>query len=112
MNGCVHLLCFVVVAFSACLQMNPSPTKKKTPTKKSDKRMKIDHNLFRFVHHFERYRDSFIRGTIIQERFVNLGNLKDTFIPGCFEGKEWDKLLSDLPAAVCEPLIRDSMQML
>ena len=62
--------------------MNPSPTKKKTLAKKSDKRMKIDRNLFSFVHHFERYRDSFIKGTIIQERFVDLGNLKDAFIPG------------------------------
>ena len=86
--------------------MNPSPTKKKTPAKKSDKMMKMDHNLFRSVHHFERYRDSFMRGTIIQERFVDLGNLKDTFIPSCFEGRGWDKLLSDLPA-VCEPLIRE-----
>ena len=86
--------------------MNLSPTKKKTPAKKSDKMMKMDHNLFRFVHHFERYRDSFMKGTIIQERFVDLGALKDTFIPGCFEGRRWDKLLSDLPV-VCEPLIRE-----
>ena len=85
--------------------MNPSLTKKKTPAKKSDKRMKMDHNLFRSVHHFERYRDSFMKGTIIQERFVDLGDLKDTFILGCFESRGWDKLLSDLPA-ICEPLIR------
>ena len=32
--------------------------------------------------------------------------MKDTFIPSCFEGRGWDKLLSDLPA-VCEPLIRE-----
>ena len=94
------------MAFSACLQMTPSPTKKKTPAKKSDKMMKMDHNLFRSIQHFERYKDSFMKGTIIQERFVDLGNLKDTFIPGCFEGRGWDKLLSDLPA-VCEPLIRE-----
>ena len=94
------------MAFSACLQMNPSPTKKKTLAKKSDKRMKMDRNLFRSVHHFERYRDSFVRGTIIQERFVDLGDLEDTFIPGCFEGRGWDKLLSDLPV-VCKPLIRE-----
>ena len=86
--------------------MTPSPKKKKTPTKKSDKMLKMDHNLFRSVQHFERYRDSFMKGTIIQERFVDLGNLKDTFIPGCFEGRGWDKLLSDLPA-ICEPLIRE-----
>ena len=88
MKGCVHLLCFVVVAFSACLQMTSSPTKKKTPAKKSDKRLKMDHNLFRSVQHFERYRDSFLRGTIIQERFVDLGDLKDTFIPGCFGAED------------------------
>ena len=86
--------------------MAPSPTKKKTPAKKADKRLKMDHNLFRSVQHFERYRGSFLRGTIIQERFVDLGDLKDTFIPGCFEGRGWDKLLSDLPA-ICEPLIRE-----
>ena len=68
--------------------------------------MKIDHNLFWSVHHFERYRDSFMRGTIIHERFVDLGDLKDTFIPSCFEGRGWDKLLSDLPA-ICDPLIRE-----
>ena len=66
------------MAFSACLQMA--------------------HNLFRFVQHFERYRDSFLRGTIIQERFADLGDLKDTFILVCFEGRGWDKLLCDLPA--------------
>ena len=68
--------------------MNLSPIKTKTPAKKSGKKMKMDHNLFRSVHHFGRYRDSFMRGTIIQDRFVDLGDLKDTFIPGCFEGLE------------------------
>ena len=83
-----HLLCFALVVNSfACLQMAPSPTKKKTPAKKTDKRLKIDHNLFRSVQHFERYKDSFLKGTIIQERFVHLGDLKDTFIPDCFEGR-------------------------
>ena len=32
--------------------------------------------------------------------------MKDTFILDCFEGRGWDKLLSDL-LAVCEPLIRE-----
>ena len=86
--------------------MAPSPTKKKTSAKKTDKRLKMDHNLFRSVQHFERFKNSFLKGTIIQERFVDLGDLKDTFIPDCFEGRGWDKLLSDLPA-VCEPLIRE-----
>ena len=66
----------------------------------------MNHNLFRFVQHFERYKDSFLKGTIIQERFVDLGDLKDTFIPDYFEGRGWDKLLSDL-STVCEPLIRE-----
>ena len=68
--------------------MNLSPIKTKTPAKKSGKKMKMDHNLFRSVHHFGRYRDSFMRGTIIQDRFVDLGDLKDAFILGCFEGLE------------------------
>ena len=66
----------------------------------------MDHNLFRSVHHFERYRDSFMKGTIIQEMFVDLGDLKDNFIPNFFKCRGWDKLLSDL-LAVREPLIRE-----
>ena len=76
--------------------MDPSPSKKKTPAKKADKRLKMDYDLFRSVQHFERYKDSFMKGTIIQERFMNLGDLKDTFIPTCFEGRGWEKLLSGL----------------
>ena len=37
---------------------------------------------------------------------MDLVDLKDTFIPKFFEGRGWDKLLSDLPR-VCEPLIRE-----
>ena len=48
-----------------------------------------------------------MKGTIIQERFVDLVDLKDTFIPTYFEGRGWEKLLSGLPV-VCEPLIRES----
>ena len=76
--------------------MAPSPPKKKTPTKKADKRLKMDYDLFRSVQHFEIYKDSFMKGTIIQERFVDLVDLKDTFIPTCFEGRGWEKLLSGL----------------
>ena len=47
-----------------------------------------------------------MKGTIIQERFVDLVDLKDTFFPNCFEGKGWEKLLNGLPR-VCEPLIRE-----
>ena len=103
---CISTYCALYCGLSACLQMAPSPTKKKTLAKKADKRLKMDHNLFRSVQHFERYRDFFLRGTIIQERFVDLGDLKDTFILSCFKGRGWDKLLSDLPA-VCEPLIKE-----
>ena len=84
----------------------PLPPKKKTPSKKADKRLKMDHDLFRSVLHFERYKDSFIKGTIIHERFVDLVDLKDTFIPTCFEGRGWEKLLSGLPG-VYEPVIRE-----
>ena len=65
------------MAFSACLQMAPLSPNKKTPAKKAYKRMKMDHNLFRFVPHFERY--------------VDLEDLRDTFIPNCFEGRGWGK---------------------
>ena len=48
----------------------------------------------------------FLRVGIIQERYVDLEDLRDTFIPNCFEGRGWEKLLSDL-LVVCEPLIRE-----
>ena len=67
--------------------MAPSSPKKKTSAKKADKRMKMDPNLFRSVAHFERYKDFFLKAGIIQEMFVNLEDLKDTFIPSCFEGR-------------------------
>ena len=86
--------------------MAHSPPKKKTPTKKVDKRLKMDYDLFRFVQHFERYKDSFMKENIIQERFVDLVDLKETFIPTYFKGRGWEKLLSGLPR-VSEPLIRE-----
>ena len=101
-----HILLCTVVASSACSQMAPSPPKKKTSAKKGDKRLKMDSKLFRSVHHFERYRDNFLSAGIIQERFVDLEDLRQTFIPGCFEGRGWEKLLSDFPV-ICEPLIRE-----
>ena len=86
--------------------MAPSPTKKKITAKKGDKMLKMDNTKFRSLQHFERYTHFYIKATIIQERFVDLVDLKDTFIPSCFQGRSWDKLLSDLPG-VCEPLIRE-----
>ena len=45
-----HLLRFaLVVDSSARLQMAPSPTKRKTTTKKSDKKLKMDNTKFRFL---------------------------------------------------------------
>ena len=37
---------------------------------------------------------------------MDLADLKDYFIPSCFQDTGWDKLLGDLPR-VCEPLIRE-----
>ena len=86
---------------AACLQENY-----KTIAKKSDKRMKMDNTKFRFTNHFERYTQFYLKAPIIQERFVDLVDLKDTFIPSCFQDRGWDYLLRDLPG-VCEPLIRE-----
>ena len=86
--------------------MASSSPNKKTPAKKAEKRMKMDHNLFRSVPHFERYKNFFLRASIIQERYMDLEDLRDTFILNCFKGRGWEKVLSDLPA-VCETLIRE-----
>ena len=60
----------------------------------------MDNTRFRSTKHFERNDQFSKKAPIIQERFVDLVDLKDYFIPS------WDKLLSDLPR-VCEPLIRE-----
>ena len=86
--------------------MTPSSPKRKTPTKKADKRMKMDLNLFRFVSHFERYKNFFLKAGVIQERYVDWEDLRDTFIPSCFEGRGRERLLSDF-LVVCEPLIKE-----
>ena len=67
------------------LQM--TPTKKKTTTKKGDKRLKMDNTKFRSTKHFERYIQFYLKAPIIQERFVDLVVLKDTYIPSCFQDK-------------------------
>ena len=66
----------------------------------------MDNSKFRSTHHFERYRDFYLKAPLIQERFIDLVDLKNTFIPSCFEGRGWDKLLSDL-LGVCDPLTRE-----
>ena len=74
-----HILFDAIVASSDCSQMAPSPPKKKSTAKKADKRLKMDSKLFRSVHHFERYKDNFLKAEIIQERFVDLEDLRQTF---------------------------------
>ena len=50
--------------------MAPSPTKKKTTAKKSDKRLKMDNTKFRSLQHFERYREE-TRRTLMGKRVDN-----------------------------------------
>ena len=68
--------------------------------------MKMDNTKFRSTNHFERYTQFYLKTPIIQQRFVDLVDLKDTFIPSYFQDRGWDKLLRDL-LRVCEPLIRE-----
>ena len=96
------MLCFVVLV-ALFLQVTP---KKKTTAQHVDKRKKIDNARFHSTQHFESYNQFFEKAPIIQERFVDLVDLKDYFIPNCFQDRGWEKLLSDLPR-VCEPLIRE-----
>ena len=56
--------------------------------------------------HFKQYNQQFVKAPIIQERFMDLVDLKDYFIPSCFEESGWEKFLGDL-LGVCEPLIRE-----
>ena len=90
----------------AAVVLQMTPTKKKTTTKKGDKRLKMDNTKFRSSQHFERYTQFYLKAPIIQERFVDLVDFRDTFIPSCLQDRGWNKLLSDLPG-VCEPLIRE-----
>ena len=66
----------------------------------------MDDSWFRFTQHFERYNHHFEKAPIIQERFVDLVEHKESFIPSCFEGRGWEELLGNLPE-VCETLIRE-----
>ena len=76
------MLHYVLVVFAAMsLQMTP---KKKTTAHRVDKRKKMDNTWFRSTQHFEKYNQFFKKAPIIQERFVDLVDLKDYFIPGCF----------------------------
>ena len=71
-----------MVFVAMVLQM--TPTKKKTTAKKDDKRMKMDNTKFMSTKHFERYTQFYLKAPIIQERFMDLVDLKDTFIPVVF----------------------------
>ena len=100
------MLPYVVPSFLVFAAMFVQVTPKKTTTQKVDKRKKMDNTKFRSTQHFERNDQFSKKAPIIQERFVDLVDLKDYFIPSCFQDRGWDKLLSDLPR-VCEPLIRE-----
>ena len=90
----------------ATVVLHMSPTKKKTIAKKGDKRLKMDNTKFKSPQHFERYTQFYLKTPIIQERFMDLVDLRDTFIPKCFQDSGWDKLLSDL-SRVYDPLIKE-----
>ena len=66
----------------------------------------MDDTRFHSNQHFKRYNHHFEKASIIQEWFVDLVNLRESFIPSRFEELGWEKLLGDLPG-VCEPLIRE-----
>ena len=79
---------------------------RKTTTQHRDKKKCMDNSLFRSPQHYEQYSRHFEKTPIIQERFVNFVDLKDSFVPSYFKGRGWEKLLGDLPL-VCESLIRE-----
>ena len=79
---------------------------RKTTGQRGDKRKFLSNSLFRSPQHYERYSHQFETTPIIQERHVNLADFKDSFIPSCFEGWGYDKLLGELPR-VCETLIKE-----
>ena len=78
----------------------------KTTAQRGDKRKRMDKTRFCSTQHFERYNKHFEKALTIQERFVDLVNLKDYFIPSCFVERGWENLLGDL-LRVCELLIRE-----
>ena len=78
----------------------------KIVAQRGDKRKHNDDSLFLSPQHFERYALQFKTTPIIQGRQVHLVDLQDSFIPSCFEGWGWDKLLCEFPR-ICAPLIRD-----
>ena len=73
--------------------MAPSPPKKKTPAKKADKRLKMDYDLFRSIQHFKRYKDYFMKGTIIQERFCGSSGFKRHIYSHLFLGQRLGKVI-------------------
>ena len=68
----------------------------KTIAQRGDKRKHMDETQFHSIQHFERYNQHFEKAPIIQERFVDLVDLKDYFIPSYFAKRGWEKLLGDL----------------
>ena len=73
-----YVVLYVMVFAAMFLQMTP---KKKTTAHRTDKRKKMDNTRFRSTKHFERYNQFYEKAPIIQERFVELVDLKDYFMP-------------------------------
>ena len=61
-----------------------SSPKKKTPAKKADKRMKMDHNLFKSVPHFERYKNFFLKGRHHTRKVCGFGGFERHLYPKLF----------------------------
>ena len=99
----VYILCALFCGLCcSILQMAP----RRTSAQHANKRKRMDVSLFLFTQHFEWYTQHFMKAPIIQERFMDLADLKDYFIPSCLAERGWDRLLSDLPE-VCDPLISE-----
>ena len=61
--------------------------KKKTTIQKADKMKKMDNTQFKSTKHFERYNQFYEKAPIIQERYMDLADLKDYFFPSCFKDR-------------------------
>ena len=58
-----------------------SSPNKKTLAKKADKRMKIGHNLFSSVPHFERYKNFFLKGRHHTRKVCGFGGFERHLYP-------------------------------
>ena len=47
----------------------------------------MENTRFRSIQHFKRYNQLYAKAPIILEQFMDLTDLKDYFIPGCFQDR-------------------------